>query len=199
MIAIAAEVRVPRGSLPKRELSAFVREACAAIPLNGEVSVLLTTDAAIRELNRSFRRKNKSTDVLSFPAALTGLAGAPVLAGDLAVSLDTAGRQAAAFGHTLLLEVKVLLLHGLLHLAGYDHERDSGQMGRRERGLRARLGLPLGLIQRTTVIATVTDFRKRFATNAADPGSAPGSAPGAAARSSARKHAPKLAPKVVLR
>ncbi len=163
MIAIAAEVRVPRGSLPKRELAVFVREACAAIALQGEVSILLTTDAAVQELNRGFRRQNKPTDVLSFPAD-SGFPGARELAGDLAISIDTAARQAGQFGHTLLLEVKVLLLHGLLHLAGYDHEQDSGRMARRERTLRARLGLPPGLIQRSirlSVSATVTDTNKR--------------------------------------
>ncbi len=147
MIAIAPEVRVPRGALPRRELTSFVREACAAIPLAGEVSVLLTTDAAVQEMNRAYRRKNKPTDVLSFPA--TALPGGPLLAGDLAISIDTAGRQAAEFGHALLLEVKVLLLHGLLHLAGFDHEQDTGRMARRERALRVRFELPPGLIQRT--------------------------------------------------
>ena len=158
MIAIAPEVRVPRGSLPKRELTVFVREACAAIALRGEVSILLTTDAAVQELNRSFRRKNQPTDVLSFPAAPSDFAGAPQLAGDLAVSIDTAARQAAQFGHTLLVEVRILLLHGLLHLAGYDHEQDAGRMARRERALRASFGLPAGLIDRAlTVSVTVTD------------------------------------------
>ncbi len=146
MIAIAEDVQIRRGTLPKRELTAFVREVCAAIPLHGEVSILLATDAAIREMNRAYRRKDKATDVLSFPAA--GLADGPLLAGDLAISLDTSGRQAAEFGHTLLIEVKVLLLHGLLHLAGFDHEQDTGQMARRERALRDRFELPAGLIQR---------------------------------------------------
>ncbi len=151
MIAIAPEVRVSRGALPRRELRSFVREASAAIPLAGEVSVLLTTDEAIRELNRQYRRKNKATDVLSFPPAAEGLPSVR-LAGDLAVSLDTAGRQAEEFGHSLLLEVKVLLLHGLLHLAGLDHERDGGAMERREAELRERFALPPGLIERAAVV-----------------------------------------------
>ncbi len=146
MVVIAAEVRAPRGALPRRELRSFVREACAAIPLAGEVSVLLTTDAAVQELNKTFRRKNKPTDVLSFPAA--PLPGETQLAGDLAISIDTAARQAAEYGHTLLLEVKILLLHGLLHLAGFDHEQDTGQMRRREQKLRAQFALPAGLIHR---------------------------------------------------
>ncbi|RRA47776.1 rRNA maturation RNase YbeY [Acidipila sp. EB88] len=148
MIAIDPDLVVPRGALPKRALEQFVREVCAAIPLHGEVSILFATDAAVQELNRSFRRKNKPTDVLSFPA--TPIPGLPdTLAGDLAVSIDTARRQAEAFAHPLLVEVKILLLHGLLHLAGFDHEQDSGRMARRERLLRTRFELPLGLIQRT--------------------------------------------------
>jgi probable rRNA maturation factor len=108
------------------------------------VAVLLTTDRKIRELNRDFRGKDKATDVLSFSAE----PGPEKLAGDLAVSVPTARRQAAAQGHALAVEIKVLMLHGLLHLAGYDHETDSGEMARREKQLRARLKLPLGLIER---------------------------------------------------
>ena len=148
MIAIAPEVRVPRGTLPRRELRSFAQQACTAIPLAGEVSVLLTTDEAIQQLNRQYRRKNKATDVLSFPAAETGTPGRVPLAGDLAISVDTAARQADEFGHSLLLEIKVLLLHGLLHLAGFDHEQDAGEMRRREAQLRRRFELPAGLIQR---------------------------------------------------
>lgn len=147
-IDIAPEARAPRGALPKRELTRFALEACAAIGLLGEVSILLTTDAAMQELNRAFRRKNKSTDVLSFPALSLGLPGEPALAGDLAISLDIAGAQATALGHPLATEVKILLLHGLLHLAGFDHEQDTGQMARRERALRRKFDLPVGLIQR---------------------------------------------------
>ncbi len=156
MIAIAPEVRIPRGSLPRRELGAFLRDACTAVPLDGEVSVLLTTDDAIQALNRTYRRKNKPTDVLSFPAATEGFPGQAVLAGDLAISLDTAKRQADEWGHALLIEVKVLLLHGLLHLAGFDHEADTGQMARRERALRRQFELPAGLIQRTAATPVIS-------------------------------------------
>ncbi len=147
MIDIAPDLRIPRGALPLRELRSFLREAVAAIPIDGKVSVLLTTDNAMGELNRQFRRKNKPTDVLSFPAATIEGTRNP-LAGDLAVSVDTAARQAGEWGHSLLLEVKILLLHGLLHLAGFDHERDEGQMRRREGALRTRFGLPSGLLDR---------------------------------------------------
>jgi probable rRNA maturation factor len=120
------------------------------VRLRGQVTVLLTTDAAIRKLNARFRGKNKVTDVLSFPAEGLGSEG---IAGDLAISVTTALGQAAEQGHALSTEIKVLILHGLLHLAGYDHEADSGQMGRRERLLRARLGLPQGLIERVAAKA----------------------------------------------
>jgi probable rRNA maturation factor len=128
-----------------RTLACFLTKAQPAVRLKGQVTILLTTDAAIRKLNRQFRGKNKATDVLSFPAA--GI-GAEAIAGDLAISVPTALRQAIQQGHSLSTEIKVLILHGLLHLAGYDHEADSGRMARRERLLRSRLGLPQGLIER---------------------------------------------------
>ncbi len=127
------------------DLRPFLRRAQQAVPLAGEVSVLLTTDRAIRRLNRIFRHKDKTTDVLSFPAP----AMPKNIAGDLAISLDTAARQAAQFGHALEIEVKILLLHGLLHLAGFDHEVDSGDMAAREEVLRRRFRLPTALIARS--------------------------------------------------
>jgi probable rRNA maturation factor len=136
------QLRIPS----ERLLARFLREAQAAVRLRGQVTVLLTTDAGIRSLNRRFRGKNKTTDVLSFPAEGFGL---EKIAGDLAISVPVARKQAAEQGHPLATEIKVLMLHGLLHLAGYDHETDSGEMARRERVLRARLKLPLGLIERT--------------------------------------------------
>jgi len=134
-----------RAALPGRPtLKRYLREAQTAVGLKGEVSVLLTTDDGIRGLNRRFRKKNKATDVLSFPAP-DFAAGS---AGDLAISVETAARQAEEQGHRLSVELRVLMLHGLLHLAGYDHEADSGEMARKERRLRAKLGLPMGLIER---------------------------------------------------
>lgn len=131
-----------------RTLARFLAEAQAAVHLKGEVTVLLTTDVAIRKLNRQFRHKNKATDVLSFPAEGVGAEG---YAGDLAISFPTALKQAIEQNHSLSTEIKVLILHGLLHLAGYDHEFDNGKMARRERLLRAKLGLPQGLIERAEV------------------------------------------------
>jgi probable rRNA maturation factor len=144
--AAVSPVRLP----PVRTLSRFLHDAQAAVRLRGKVTVLLTTDAGIRGLNRRFRGKNKATDVLSFPAANQRVSesASQRVAGDIAISVPTAQRQAEEQGHTLGDEIKVLMLHGLLHLAGYDHEADNGQMARRERQLRTKLGLPLGLIER---------------------------------------------------
>ena len=131
-------------TLSSSGLARFVNRARAAVRLEGEVEVLLTSDAEIKRLNKVFRGKNKATDVLSFPAPEE----AEGVAGDLAISLDTAARQAAEHGHSLRDEVRILLLHGLLHLAGEDHEADAGEMAAREQALRKTLKLPLGLIER---------------------------------------------------
>jgi probable rRNA maturation factor len=103
------------------------------------ITCLVTDDNELRELNRKFRKKNQPTDVLSF--AGEGL-------GELAISYDRAKAQARDFGHPIDAEVRVLMLHGALHLAGYDHESDSGEMARVESRWRRRLGLPAGLIAR---------------------------------------------------
>jgi probable rRNA maturation factor len=142
---IDRNLRVPSA----RVLSRFLGEAQAAVRLRGRVSVLLTTDRAIRRLNRQFRGIDKATDVLSFPADSL-VHGEEKIAGDLAIAVPTALRQAREQGHSLSVEIKVLMLHGLLHLAGFDHETDDGQMARRERSLRAKLNLPQGLIERTS-------------------------------------------------
>ena len=128
-------------------LARFLARAQALVRLRGQVSVLLAGDSTLRRLNRRFRGIDKPTDVLSFPADRSAR-GAEKMAGDLAIGVERARRQAAEQGHTLSTEIKVLILHGLLHLAGYDHETDSGRMVRRERALRARLGLAQGLIER---------------------------------------------------
>lgn len=139
--AIPRNHRIPSA----RTLARFLRDAQSAVKLRGQVTVLLTTDTAIRRLNRQYRGKNKATDVLSFPAAEPEKTKA---AGDLAISLHTARKQADVLGHALAVEIKVLMLHGLLHLAGYDHERDDGEMARLEKRVRAKLRLPQGLIER---------------------------------------------------
>jgi probable rRNA maturation factor len=130
--------------LSRAGLARFLNRARAAVGIEGEVHVLLAGDATLRRLNRQFRGKNVATDVLSFPAVESG-AG---VAGDLAISLETAARQAKQFGHSLRDEVRVLLLHGVLHLAGFDHERDAGEMAAREAELRRELRVETGLIAR---------------------------------------------------
>lgn len=147
--AARARKNIPEALPSARALSQFLRAAQAAVRLRGQVSVLLATDAKVRRLNRDFRGIDRPTDVLSFPAPASP-AAAERMAGDLAISVPAAQRQAAEHGHSTLTEIKILILHGLLHLAGYDHHADSGQMDRRERKLRVRLKLPPGLIQRAT-------------------------------------------------
>jgi probable rRNA maturation factor len=128
----------------------FLREAQVAAGARGEVAVLLARDATLRKLNRQFRGKDKATDVLSFPPA--GI-GASKHGGDLAISFETAERQAEEHGHSLEKELRVLMLHGLLHLAGMDHETDEGEMAVREMKLRRKLKLPTGLIARAHEVA----------------------------------------------
>jgi probable rRNA maturation factor len=127
--------------LSRLALARFANKAQRVAGLTGEVNILLTGDSEIQRLNLQFRHKNESTDVLSFPSQ-------PLGSGDIAISLQTARAQSAAIGHDLLTEVKVLILHGMLHLAGHDHETDCGQMRKIERRLRAELELPAGLIER---------------------------------------------------
>jgi probable rRNA maturation factor len=122
----------------------------------GVVSVALVSDRRVRALNRTYRRKDYATDVLSFPAAgpkdppykrPSSKPLAPVPLGDIVIARGVARRQAAtpALERT---ELRVLALHGLLHLLGYDHERDNGRMRRVERRLRRKGGLDEGLIER---------------------------------------------------
>lgn len=151
MIEPAVRAKFPRSAFTKRGLEAFLAEATGTAKLKGSVSVLLTGDSEIRRLNREFRHKDSATDVLSFPAG--GDHGRTQLAGDLAISLETAAREAELRGHSLETELRILLLHGVLHLAGYDHESDSGQMARKEDALRKKLGLLQGLIRRVAADA----------------------------------------------
>ena len=108
----------------------------------GSLTVAIVPDARVRALNRQYRGKDTSTDVLSFPSGERGYLG------DVVIAAGVARRQAKAAGHSLQTELRVLALHGLLHLLGYDHERDDGRMSRLERRLRARGGLREGLIER---------------------------------------------------
>lgn len=108
----------------------------------GHVSVAIVSDRRMRALNRQFRGKDMVTDVLSFPSSDRGFMG------DIVIASGVARQQAKAAGHSVQTELRVLALHGLLHLLGYDHERDGGKMARFEARLRKKAGLKEGLIER---------------------------------------------------
>jgi probable rRNA maturation factor len=120
-------------------LERFARRAQKLAGISGQVDILITGNRRLRELNRRFRKKDKPTDVLSFLRPDGG---------DIAISAEIAARNAARYGHATDGELKILILHGMLHLAGYDHERDNGEMAAREAALRRRLKLPNALIER---------------------------------------------------
>ena len=124
----------------RQSLARFATRAQKLAGVKGDVAVLITGSRQVRQLNLKFRGKNKPTDVLSFP----GKNG-----GDIAICAEIAKNNATRFGHPAVKEIKVLILHGMLHLAGYDHERDNGRMEKKEAMLRAELKLPASLIQRT--------------------------------------------------
>jgi probable rRNA maturation factor len=124
-------------------------ERVAPRAARGSVDIAIISSRAMRRLNSRYRKLDKPTDVLSFPAGGGGLAGARQdHLGDIAIAAEVARRQAADQGHSLAIECRILALHGLLHLLGYDHERDTGQMRRLEERLRRRAGLSQGLIGR---------------------------------------------------
>jgi probable rRNA maturation factor len=156
--------------LRRAGIERFARRLRKDVAKGRAFDILITGDAELRRLNRDFRGQDYATDVLSFPAAgqaeacptnarrlpsLVGhasacprpLAGASFL-GDIAISLGRARAQAREFGHSIEQEIQILMLHGVLHLCGHDHESDSGAMARAEKRWRASLGLPNGLIER---------------------------------------------------
>ena len=141
-------------------LDRFLARARRAAGLKGIVNVLITTSAEMKSLNRRFRGKDKPTDVLSFSADPDIQ---KQLAGEIAISVEIATKNARALGHSPAEEVKILVLHGVLHLRGFDHECDNGQMARREKQLRAKLHLPQGLIERTD---SRSDSRPRLSSGA---------------------------------
>ena len=147
---ISWQKRVP--GLSDATLRRFILKACRALGLSGEVHVLITSNSRMRALNRQFRGKDKATDVLSFPVAEQPALKSKrnsISAGDIAVSAEISARNARQLGHSAANEVKILVLHGLLHLAGYDHESDNGEMARKEARLRRELRVPGGLIERS--------------------------------------------------
>ncbi len=121
-------------AIARRDLQAFAHKVAQSIT---DFICVLTTDEHIQELNRKFRGKAEATDVLSFPGS-----------NEIAISYERALAQAREFGHTVDAEVRILMIHGALHLAGYDHERDSGEMAQAEGRWRRKFKLPQGLIAR---------------------------------------------------
>ena len=136
----------------QKELQRFALRAQEMAGVSGEVDILIAGNLRLQELNRRFRRKNKPTDVLSFPRPQGG---------DIAISADIALENAGRYGHAAADELKILVLHGMLHLAGYDHETDNGRMAKTEAELRARLKLPASLIDRAGSAAAMTRRRSR--------------------------------------
>ena len=130
-------------------LSSWLRRVAPA-GARGRVGIALVSDRRIRALNRTYRRKDCATDVLSFRSEPEPLALSPEpFLGEIVIARGVARRQARQARHSELTELRVLALHGLLHLLGYDHESDSGEMRRAERRLRRKGGLSEGLIERT--------------------------------------------------
>jgi probable rRNA maturation factor len=115
-------------------LRRVLSEAGEALRVRGEISLVLGGDRLLRRLNRDYRGKDRPTDVLSFPGD-----GGEAGLGDVVISVETAGKNARRLGRSLLQELDVLALHGLLHVLGHDHETDDGTMDRLERRLRTRL------------------------------------------------------------
>lgn len=144
-ISIAGKA-VPRFS--RSAIAGFTREALAAIRRAkgattdaDEVSIVFVGDDEMKSLNRKYRGKNKTTDVLTFPAEDDDSPGGSRQLGDIVISIDQAKRQAADEGHSLAAEVRYLIVHGLLHAYGHDHETDDGAMNALEMKVRARVGL----------------------------------------------------------
>ena len=111
---------------------------------NKDIELILTTDEEIKELNKIYRNKDKATDVLSFP--LENVPQMPL--GSIVISIDTAKKGAKEFGHSIEDEIKLLFIHGLLHLLGYDHEIDNGEMREKEKEIIEKFNLPKSLIIR---------------------------------------------------
>jgi probable rRNA maturation factor len=135
--------RCGRFPLDRRGLRAFAVELRERVAGGRPFQVLIARDAMLQDLNREFLGKDYPADVLSFPC------GAPEgLLGEIAISLDRAREQAAEHAHDVSTEIRILMLHGALHLAGMDHETDRGGMRRAETRWRRIFGLPGGLIER---------------------------------------------------
>ena len=152
-------VHEPRG-VRERALALFAGRARRAIGLTGDPIIFITTSAELRKMNRQYRNKDEATDVLSFET----MTASGRVVGELAISAEIAAASARQLRHSTETELRILILHGLLHLAGYDHETDNGEMRALETKLRIKLKLPVGLIERAH-----TPRPARKANGAADP------------------------------
>jgi probable rRNA maturation factor len=132
------------GFRERRLLQSFAKLAQATVAEGRPFDCLVTDDRELRRLNREFLGKDYAADVLAFPSGQ-----AKEWLGEMAISADRAREQAAEHGHELVDEMCILMLHGLLHLTGLDHEKDRGRMRRIEREWREHFGLPEGLIERS--------------------------------------------------
>ena len=136
-----------RGALGRRVTQKSLREFAAELETRlarkRPFTILIAGDAELARLNKQFRGKRQATDVLSFPSG-----NAKGFLGEIAISADRAAKQAAEFGHGLDGELRILMLHGVLHLLGHDHESDHGEMARVEARWRKAFGLPLSLTER---------------------------------------------------
>lgn len=141
---IRVEVTDAQGRKQRSQALARWLERHAPSRARGTVVIAMISDREMRRINKQFRRKDYATDVLSFPSMLPGSLG------EMAIATGVCRRQAREAGHTEAVEARILALHGLLHLLGYDHETDEGEMLRAEERLRKRARLPLGLIRRAT-------------------------------------------------
>jgi probable rRNA maturation factor len=133
--------RVP-ARLKRAAVKEFARTLRDLIAKGRQFHCLISDDRELRRLNRQFLGADYATDVLSFPLNDSGLLG------ELAISADRAAAQAREFGHSQLDEIRILMLHGVLHLVGMDHQTDRGAMARAETHWRKKLNLPVGLIGR---------------------------------------------------
>lgn len=129
-------------------LETFAEQLWQRVAKRTDFHCLITGDAELQALNRQFRQKDYPTDVLSFPADADGTGADRSYLGDIAISLARARAQAREFDHSLEEELRILILHGVLHLTGLDHESDTGQMARAEQRWRRKLGLPASLTER---------------------------------------------------
>jgi len=144
--------------LTEAALARFVSTARRVAGVRGAVDVLVTSKREMRLLNSRFLGKDRPTDVLAFPSEPCSV---KINAGEIAISAEIASENARRLGHNIAEEIKILALHGILHLAGYDHEQDKGEMARKELRLRSTLNLPSGLMERISWAGTAGKRRDR--------------------------------------